>query len=341
MSKLNRFYILAISLLTMLTSCEKEIDFSGQYDSGLAVYAIAVPGDAFSMRISRSFTVNDNPTVVFSLHSGYYSQLDTLYQAQIVIKNARVEVTVNGVDKYSMHYNPESPYPYTCDYIPKAGDKISVHVSAEGYNDVSASATIEQPQKIEILKTEVVYKDLGDDQADVVVNPLSGATDKFGEDSVMTLTLKMTDPAGERNYYRLRVCGVAERTRFYSSDFTSQFYALCDVYTSDDIIFTDNMLTKPYGQWAEGFSNVFDDHLFNGHDYTFTVESRKPRGENQHVIVELQTISQDLYYFLKSYMQFRISTDDVYMTPIGLYSNIRDGWGILGTLSYDRHIIYY
>ena len=29
------------------------------------------------------------------------------------------------------------------------------------------------------------------------------------------------------------------------------------------------------------------------------------------------------------------------MTPIGLYSNIKDGWGILGSLSYDRHIIYY
>ena len=96
-----------------------------------------------------------------------------------------------------------------------------------------------------------------------------------------------------------------------------------------------------YGDWQAGFSNVFDDHLFDGQEYTFTVESRKRNGDNPHVILELQTISQDLYYFLKSYLVFRISTDDVYMTPIGLYSNIKDGWGILGSLSYDRHIIYY
>ena len=30
--------------MAVLTSCEKEIEFSEQYDSGIAVYAIADPG---------------------------------------------------------------------------------------------------------------------------------------------------------------------------------------------------------------------------------------------------------------------------------------------------------
>ena len=341
MSKLNQFNIFIILLMAVLTSCEKEIEFSEQYDSGIAVYAIADPGQPFSMRISRSFTVNDNPSVVFSNYSKYYSELDSLYKAKIVIADAHVEVTVNGVDKYTMQYNPTNPYAYTCDYMPKVGDNISVYITVPGYKDVSASATIEQPKKIEILRTEVVYQEIGDKQAYVVTNPLTGGLEPFGEDSVMRLTLKMTDPVGEHNFYRLRVCSISERTRVYFGEHTSTFYSLTDVFTSDDIIFSDNMLTKPFGYWKEGFSNVFDDHLFNGQEYTFTVETRKPLGENQHVIVELQTISQDLYYFLKSYLLFRISTDDVYMTPIGLYSNIRDGWGIMGALSYDRHIIYY
>ena len=341
MSKLNRYSIFLISLIAVLASCEKEIDFGAEYDNGIAVYAIADPGQPFSMRISRSFTVNDNPSVVFSNYSKYYSELDTLYRTQIVIVDAQAEVTVNGVDRYTLQYNPVSPYAYTSDYTPKVGDKISVKVSAPGYKDVSSSATIEKPQKIEIINTEVVYKELGDNQAYVLINPLTGGTEPFGEDSVMMLTLKMADSVSEHNFYRLRVCSVSERTRIYFGEHTEKFYALSDVFTSDDIIFSDDMLTKPYGYWEEGFSNVFDDHLFNGQEYTFTVETRKPLGENQHVIVELQTISQDLYYFLKSYQVFRISTDDVYMTPIGLYSNIKDGWGIFGTMSYDRHIIYY
>ena len=45
MNKLNQHIILFISLLAILSSCEKEIDFSGQYDSGIAVYAIAVPDE--------------------------------------------------------------------------------------------------------------------------------------------------------------------------------------------------------------------------------------------------------------------------------------------------------
>ena len=241
MNKLNRHIILFISLLAILSSCEKEIDFSGQYDSGIAVYAIAVPGEPFSMRLSRSFTVNDNPTVVFSHYSSYYSELDTLYRTVIVINNAQVEVTVNGSEKYAMTYNPVSPYAYNCDYVPKEGDNISVKVSAPGYHDITASTKIEKIQRAQIVKTEVVYKDNGDDGSIIVGNPL----DRFGVDSVMSITLKINDPAGEHNFYRLRVCGVAEQ-ELPLGTITYKQYNLSDVFTSDDIIFSDNMLTKPY-----------------------------------------------------------------------------------------------
>ncbi len=36
-----------------------------------------------------------------------------------------------------------------------------------------------------------------------------------------------------------------------------------------------------------------------------------------------------------------ISTDDIYSTPIGLYGNIDNGWGILGSLSYSRRVIHH
>ena len=248
MSKLNRFNLLIISILAILTSCEKEIDFSEQYDNGIAVYAIAVPGEPFSIRLSRSFTVNDNSTVVFSHYSSYYSELDTLYRTEIVIDNAQVEVTVNGSDKYTMTYNPVSPYPYLCDYVPREGDNITVKASASGYHDISASTRIEKTQKIQIAKTEVVYKDNGDDGSVIVGNPL----DRFGVDSVMTITLKLNDPAGEHNFYRLRVCGVAEKEQAIGT-ITFKQYNLSDVFTSDDIIFSDNMLTKPFGDWQAGF----------------------------------------------------------------------------------------
>ena len=321
-------------MLAVLPGCEKELELSGRHENGIAVYAIAIPGRQFSMRVSHSFTVNDNPPMGFSL--GYDALIDTIFRTEAAITNAQVEVTVNGTDKYAMTYNPERPYDYRCDYVPQEGDDIAVKVSAEGYKDVNATTRIAAASKVEIVKTQTMYKDNGDDGSVISGNPL----ERFGVDSVMSITLKINDPPAEHNFYRLRVLGVATKEEVYGAD-TFPFYLLSDVYTSDDIIFSDNMLTKPYAEWEAGFSNVFDDHLFNGKEYTFIVESRKRYGDNPHVVVELQSISPDLYYFLKSYQVFRISTDDVFTTPIGLYSNIREGWGIFGALSYDRHIIYY
>ena len=337
MNELKSTIIILAALVVFLTSCEKDIDFNSQYESGIAIYSLVMPGEPFTLRVSRSFSVNDNPVVIYSHYSEYYSEIDSLYRSEIVIKDATAEVIVNGADKYSLHYDETKPYVYVCDYIPKEGDNIAITVNAAGYKAISATAKVEKAQKVEIVKTEVVYKENGYDGSTIMVNPLF----KYGVDSVMLITMRLNDPVGEHNFYRLKVRGVAEGEEVIVGSITRRFYSLCDVFDSDDIIFADNQLTKPFGDWKAGFSNVFDDHLFNGQSYTFTVETRKRYCDNPRVIVELETISQDLYYFLKSYQVFRISTDDVYMTPIGLYSNIKDGWGILGSLSYDRHIIYY
>lgn len=337
MKHLKIIYLLLAALVACLASCEKEVEFNSQYDDGIALYAIATPGQPFSLRISRSFSVNNNPTRMFSSYSEYYNEIDTLYHAQIVIKNATAQLVVNNTDHYTLVYNDTSPYLYTCDYTPQAGDEIAISVKAPGYKDVHASAHIEVPQQVDIVNTEVVYKHNGDDGTKLVENPL----DRYGVDSVMIITMRLSDPPKSHNFYRLKVRGVANREELLFGWYIDKFYSVNDVFTSDDIIFLDNQLSKPYGDWEAGMTNVFDDHLFDGQDYTFTVETRKRYGDNARVIVELETLNADLYYFLKSYMLYRISTDDVYLTPIGLYSNIDNGWGILGTLSYDRHILYY
>ncbi len=48
-----------------------------------------------------------------------------------------------------------------------------------------------------------------------------------------------------------------------------------------------------------------------------------------------------MYYFLKSMQLYRIATDDIYSTPVGLYGNIDNGWGIMGALSYSWHVIHH
>ena len=276
--------------------------------------------------------------MVFSRYSEYYSEIDSLYHADIVIKDATAEILVNDKDKYVLRYDSGKKYDYTCDYKPQIGDKIAINVKAPGFKDVYATSWVEKSQNVDISNTEVVYKerDENDDK-----NSFYGPIEVYGVDSVMRITLKIKDDPAVHNYYRLVIRGVADQKEEILPGIYHEYYSVSDLFTSDDIIFMDSQLTKPFGAWKAGMTNVFDDHLFNGQEYTFTVDSRKRNGDNPRVIVELQSISQDLYYFLKSYMLFRISTDDVYTTPVGIYSNIDNGWGIFGTLSYDAHTIYY
>lgn len=328
---------LMTAALAAATGCEKILDFDETQGNGIAVSAIVVPDQPFIVRVSRSFTVNKTPQMAYNDVVSPTDMLDRFYSSKVIISDARVEAVVNGTDRYAMQYDAENMY-YTCSYVPKEGDEVELNVSADGYGDARTVQKIEPSRKIEILDKKVIYSPSGYTGTEV---EFGDPRDVYGVDSVMTLTMRMKDPGGEHNYYRLRVCGVAEREKMYDHGYYRDKYSISDVFTSSDMIFNDSQLSKPYSDWPAGFSNVFDDNLFDGQEYTFTVETRKRYGDNARVIVELQTISSDLYYFLKSDMLFRISTDDSYMSPISLHTNVENGWGIFGSLSYDRHIIHY
>lgn len=333
--------VLAIVVMMALGSCEKIIDFDHGTPSRITISSLVVPGQKFSACIARSFTVASNPTVSSTKKPGddlnFYEKYDTMYHDLVVIKDAKAVLTVNGTDTYTLQYNDSTPYYYTCDYVPRVGDELVLNVSAPGFDDASASTRVERPQQVEVVGTQVMYSDV-DYKPDV---PASDMLWYYGLDSVMEITLRIHDPAGERNYYRLRVLAVADDSMAIMEGISLPIYVTNDTYTSSDVIFANSLLTKPYGQWPAGQSSVFDDHLFDGKDYTFKVQSRKQKGKNARVYVELETISPDFYYHWRSYEVIRINADESYLTPTALYSNVQGGWGVMMSLSYDRHMVSY
>lgn len=329
--------LLLLCTTLALSSCEKEIEIEHKYDNGIAVFALAVPGQKFSVRVSRSFTVNTNPQFTFQ-PAHYYQDLDSIYQAEALIDNADVNIIVNGTDTYHLDYSNEKPFDYRCEYVPKLGDQISLTVKAQGYPDATASATIEpQPSTIQVIDTTVLF----DKEAfDPMVDPTTSTGESFNTDTVMDITFRLHDPGTGRRFYKLVVRGMATDS-VHIGVMRVPYFSLLDVFYSDDILFQDPQLSKPYGLWPARFSNIFDNHLFQGKDYTVTVRTRKRRGHDPKVWVELETLSPDLYYFQKSYQIYRISTDDVYTTPVGIYSNINNGYGIFGAVSRDTLSIHY
>lgn len=320
--------------LLLLCGCETNLPFSQPDDEQININAVAVTGQELRVHVSRTLPISEGPNFYFLDYGSFCEEINKFYKSDMAIVNARVTLTVNGSQSVPMTYDADSLC-YRCSYVPQAGDRLGLTVSAEGYETATASTVVPaQAMELSDMSYEVFYSQAAtQEQRDF--SHITTDYDEFGADSVMTIKFHFQDPPGERNYYRLVVRSVGE----FKSILGQTLYTLCDVFTSADPVFHDSELTKGYGSWDAYFSNVFDDHIFDGQQYGITVNSRKRNEAVNYTIVELQSISPELYYYLKSMQQYRISTDDAFTTPIGIYGNVSNGWGVLGSVNKHTYII--
>lgn len=350
-----------LSICLILSACEKEVEFEApdaEAASDVTLNAIAIEGEPFRVYLNKAYSVGQAPL----LNIGYeyaLSKNDALvdyqtddYYKRTAIRDAEVQAIVNGQQTYTLALDSASAS-YACDYRPKVGDRIEVQT--EGLH---VETIVPPSPKIEILNHEVLaenpYK---------LSNGLS-----FETDTVMRITCSIPS-TNTGQYYRLRVRGerkVVIKDNWPWGDqplIKYAYYLMQDIYFSEDELFVDNRLTSGFGGWPAFYSDVFDKtHLTGGH--TFTIDSPKPKeyyGSKDYfadkyfimeqvleepdvparVMVELQALSPELYYYLKSIELFRITESDAFSEPVQIYSNVQNGWGIFGALSYDRHFVEY
>jgi len=317
----NIFYFTILFLGFSLASCEHIIDFDGEIKSPkITINAIAVPDTIFTAVILKE---------VFFTDATPERKNESLYK-QYVLDNAQALITVNGETTYRMNYNSEN-FNYESLYIPKSGDKILINVNAPDFESVTTRAVVPTKNELQIIRSEVLY--------DKNYFELDDWSDMAATDTIMRITAKITNVANEISYYRLIVRSIS--TVINANNNSVSGYEISDIFTSADIIFKDARLTKRYKGWPIGFSNIFDNHLFKGKEYEFTVESRKRWGKDQKVVIELQSISLDLYNYLKSTMIYRITEQDSYTESIQIYSNVTGGYGILGALNGQKQTLYF
>ncbi|MBQ9884504.1 MAG: DUF4249 family protein [Bacteroidaceae bacterium] len=356
--------IILLMIVLLGTSCERTLDFvTGDEGMGnMTIGAIAVTGSPLTVYINQAISVDkaqlaeyigigeDRIRYMQAGESIDYMQ-DTYFKKSAV-KDAQVSAEVNGQQTYTLTFD-ESSYGYTCDYVPKEGDRIVVKAAAGG-QELHSETVVPQKPKIEILSHEVLAE-----------NPYREVEGyMFRTDTIMRITCRIIKQQGQQ-YYRLRVrserdvhgisgyIGEDGKPVFVEKNYYA--YQMQDVYFSDDEIFVDKRLTRGFGGWKPYFSNVFDDSLVSTGGYTFTVDSPKmPRilsgvmssaSNSQNtplppqVMIELQTISPELYNYLKSVELYHLTYNDAYAEPVQIYSNVQNGWGIFGALSYDRHFV--
>ena len=347
--------LLGVMAVLWLSACEVVIDIeSGESTERITINAFLSPDTTVTAYVTEASGLETFSNM--ALRSNYYTYdkvenrrevmyLDTTITPYILAE-ADVRIKVNGQQEYKMTYNPQY-LTYDSDYVPQYGDEVQITASSMSnankngervkLDKVKATATLPGQPKIEVLDKKVVYKEREYYNVGGVADV--PAVDYWGEDSVMQITLRITDAVNERNFYRLAVRSVGA-SHAYSKE-NKMEYVCVDHFTSSDILFYDANLKKSYGTTPANFSNVFDDNMINGKKYVFVVESRKRRDSEitPYVIVELQQLSPDMYYYMKDIELFRISDFDLYVDPIQISSNVKGGWGVFGAMSYDRHIV--
>ncbi len=348
--------------------------------NNMVINAVAVEGDSLRVFLNHTYSIGQQPVMQYiNYQYAMYSNSDYLtdyrnnsYYKNTRITNAEVTALVNDSQTYRLELAKDS-MSFLCDYKPQENDHIVVKVRYLDQNrekemmlsnEAIAETIVPAKPKIEVLKHEVLK-----DSSYYEVNQLYSFSD-----TIMRITCRISDMGGNQ-YYRLRIRGeralVTETwyNPIYDRPSTYNYYLrFQDVYYSDDPLFVDASLNKNNGGWPAYFSNVFDNSLMQGADYCFTLDSPKPNshfsstsahnpltGEiivetkivnkstdfDARVMVELEAISPEYYRYLKSVQLYQVSKSDAFSEPVQIYSNVHNGWGIFGSLSFRRIFIPY
>ena len=319
--KLHRLYAIALAAVAAVTtSCERDLEFKSDDNvpENIALSVVADPDTTLEVMAARSY--------LFSRVKGYYDPKE-VFEIAASLRFGHVWYSVNGGEQTEMTYD-ETAHRFLSDYRPKAGDRIEVTASAPELPTVSGSTTVPAKPKIEVLevKTTKLPIDYG-----------SSSSYQYGYSA--DIKLRITDAPESGNYYRLNVHSYDKTTIIDGKK--PAFYN--NVYYSNDEIFKDTDIYAQRGQWQQYFSDVFSDQKFNGttHEFTITTKIAAATLEDAGLTIDLQSITRETYFYLKSLMVYDVTPQDEYTEAIQIYSNVKEGWGIVGAVNTDHHVIVF
>ena len=204
-----------IVLLALLCACEETIPFNESVQNEINIFALAVTGQNFKAYISHNLPIDQGPNFYYLDYSSFCDETETFFKEELVMENANAIIRVNGSASYPLTFNQSELY-YSCDYIPNEGDVIEIQVRAEGYPEASAQTKVNKSLELSDLQYSVYYDEAASKEEHEWMKRFSDY-DVYGADSVMAISFSFQDPAGAKNYYRLKVRSVGEYNTYHSA----------------------------------------------------------------------------------------------------------------------------
>ena len=221
------------------------------------------------------------------------------------LEDAVVEIWEDGSTIGTGTYDAFNKY-YSWPQNPKPGSQYRIRVSHPDYPVVDEIMYLPNPGTL----GGVVYLD-------------SVGLDTSGN-ALAAMEITINDPGGERNFYKV----------FFSYYFQNSVFLPFEFLTNDAILLSPSTTKEDDGSY------MFSDELFNGNTRTIRVEfSRDIATGSPRFMVLSEVLGEDLYKYRVSLTRFEESKENPFVEPVFVYSNIRNGLGILAGSIAERDTI--
>jgi hypothetical protein len=181
-------------------------------------------------------------------------------------------------------------------------------VNSGDFTPISAMSFV--PSKISILKT---------DTTSAVPN------------QQMRFNIQFKDDPSQTNFYAVSI----ETHRTYTNpEFPESNYSYVDYWFTTNEFFVLNGSNDIDGtNYAQEF--YFNDESLNGSIIDFQCETYYPQNESDSLfyVVKVSSLSEELLKYKISFDKYVNSTSDFFAEPVQVYSNVTNGFGILGGYS--------
>ena len=284
------FYTAALFFL-LFSNCEKELPFPEQNISPQLVVNSSFSADSlWTAHISESAPVNGS------------NQPKDVSNAEVVLLDE------TGTALANFKHNAGGNYTIS-DLKPEAGRTYRIEANAPNHSPVTAQSY--QPQDFSFTIIDTVHS-------------------VFLDMPVVFIDLEIRDNPAENNYYLIEVQKTVSVTETQDTFRFIPYHYVFDQNTENDEIDTE----------TAGFDRVYlPDQGFNGQSYTTRLAVEKDEGDEEEELpegvevlwtVRVNSVSEDLYKYLKTLERYNLSNGELFAEPVEIYSNINGGLGIFG-----------
>lgn len=306
----------------------------------LAVFSSVIILQSCEDAFNQVVPIKQDPVVPSLVPNAYLNNYDTatmfvsltqelLSTANIKqVQNATITLFENNLDKgimkrYVTGAADSLTYYQLENFVPSPGNVYSVTVSAPGYPTAEATDTMPTLVKIKATNTgNIVWKK--------ITTPFAGVEI---EDSFAEVKLTLPDVLGS-DYYRI-IIGQDYKAGFYAGNSSDQFLVLCNDYLYNEANANGGSLGSNLKNLGDTY---FSDQLFDGTQKEILLYI--PLGKTPFVpplegtvYFYLQHHSRASFLHNNSLSDYSQTENNPFAQPVLIYSNYKNGFGILGCSS--------